>query len=366
MRVLKSQSVKPRPISELLTKVGSIRGYVTSCRAVLLPRFGRPEVLELRTDVPVPDLKPNEVLVRAKAVSVNPLDTRMRSGYGRSIFEPLLPLILGRDVSGEVAAIGVSVKSLTVGQEVFGALHPTAVRGTYTDYAILSEDELSPKPASVTHVEASAIPFAALTAWRALKSTARITEGQRLIVVGGGGAVGFAAIQLAVAAGCHVTTTCGNQSINRLMAAGAEQAVDYTAEDLEVVIKGKFDAVLDTIGVPETERLGINLLNRGGHYMTLQGEAAALSDRYGLPIGLPMATAVLLKKRIQYHYSHGIEYSWIYMRADSEGLHEIRRLSEAGKLHIPVEKTFSITQVREAHEAKDKKRIIGKVVLELD
>lgn len=76
----------------------------------------------------------------------------MRSGYGRSIFEPLLPLILGRDVSGEVAAVGSSVRSLRVGQEVFGALHPTAVRGTYTDYAILAEDELTPKPESISHV----------------------------------------------------------------------------------------------------------------------------------------------------------------------------------------------------------------------
>ncbi|XP_039064255.1 uncharacterized protein LOC120209276 [Hibiscus syriacus] len=100
--------------------------------------------------------------------------------------------------------------------------------------------------------------------------------------------------------------------------------------------------------------------------MTLQGEAAALSDRYGLPIGLPVATAVLCKKRIQYKSSHRIEYSWIYMRADSEGLHEIRRLSESGKLNIPVEKTFPITQVREAHEAEDKKVILGKIVLELD
>jgi len=77
---------------------------------------------------------------------------QMRSGYGRSIFEPLLPLILGRDISGEVAAVGASVSSLTIGQEVFGALHPTAVRGTYTDYAILSEDELTLKPLSVSHV----------------------------------------------------------------------------------------------------------------------------------------------------------------------------------------------------------------------
>lgn len=76
----------------------------------------------------------------------------MRSGYGRSIFEPLLPIILGRDVSGEVAAIGASVRSLSVGQEVFGALHPTAVRGTYTDYAVLSEEEVTPKPKSLSHV----------------------------------------------------------------------------------------------------------------------------------------------------------------------------------------------------------------------
>ncbi|KAI5662479.1 hypothetical protein M9H77_21802 [Catharanthus roseus] len=343
------------------------RNIVTSCRAVLLPRFGGPDVLDLRENVNVPDLKPNEVLVRARAVSINPLDTRMRSGYGRSIFEPLLPLILGRDVSGEVAAVGSSVRSLRVGQEVFGALHPTAVRGTYTDYAILAEDELTPKPESISHVEASAIPFASLTAWRALKSTARIVEGQRVLVVGGGGAVGLSAIQLAVAAGCHVSTTCGSESIERVLAAGAEQAVDYTTEDLEVTIKGYFDAVLDTIGMPETERISINLLKRGGHYMTLQGEAASLADRYGLAVGIPMATAILLKKQIQYRISHGIEYFWTYMRADAEGLEDIRRLSEIGKLKIPVEKTFPITQVKEAHEAKDKKgHIPGKIVLELD
>ncbi|XP_059662687.1 uncharacterized protein LOC132308585 [Cornus florida] len=354
-----------RSSSSWSTKIG-FRCIVTSCRAVLLTRFGGPEALELRHDASVPDLKPNEVLVRARAVSINPLDTRMRSGYGRSLFKSLLPLILGRDISGEVAAVGASVRSLSIGQEVFGALHPTAVRGTYADYAILSEDEITSKPVSMSHVEASAIPFAALTAWRALKSTARIREGQRLLVVGGGGAVGFSAIQFAVAAGCHVSTTCGSETIDRVLAAGAEQAVDYTTEDVEYAIKGQFDAVLDTIGAPETERMGINLLRRGGHYMTLQGEAASLTDSYGLAIGLPMATAILLKKQIQYRYSHGIEYWWTYMRADAEGLDEIRRLCEAGKLKIPVDKTFPIAQVREAHEAKDKRRIPGKVVLEFD
>ncbi|KAI4388125.1 hypothetical protein MLD38_000484 [Melastoma candidum] len=330
-----------------------IRSLVTRCRAVVLPRFGAPEVLQLRDDVDVPQLESRDVLVRTRAVSVNPLDNRVRCvpGYGRSIFEPLLPLILGRDVSGEVAAVGPRVRSLAVGQQVFGALHPTAVRGTYSDYAVLSEEELIPKPDLISHVDASAIPFAALTAWRALKGTARIAEGQRVLVIGGGGAVGFAAIQIAAANSCHVVTTCGGQSTARALAAGAEQAVDYTVEDIELAIKGKFDAVLDTIGASETERIG---------------EAASLSDRYGIAVGLPMATAILLKKQFQYRYSHGIEYWWTYMRADPDGLHEIRSLCECGKLSIPVDKTFPISQVKEAHEAKDKRLIPGKVVLELD
>ncbi|KAL8512122.1 hypothetical protein ACS0TY_018541 [Phlomoides rotata] len=359
------ESCNSFPLSKLGFN-GVRRSVVTSCRAVLLPRFGGADVLELRDNVSVPDIKPNEVLVRARAVSVNPLDCRMREGYGRSLFEPLLPLILGRDISGEVAAVGSSVSSLSVGQEVFGALHPTAVRGTYVDYAILAEDELISKPESISHVEASAVPFAALTAWRALRSTANIKEGQRVLVVGGGGAVGFSAIQLAVAAGCHVSTICGNECTDRIFAAGAEQAVDYTTEDYESSIKGYFDAVLDTIGAPETERIGVSHLKRGGHYMTLQGEAASFTDMYGMLVGLPLSTAILIKKQIQYRYSHGIEYHWTYMRADAEGLEEIRRLCEAGKLKVPVEKTFPITQVRAAHEAKDKKLIFGKVVLELD
>uniref|UniRef100_A0ACD5W3R4 Uncharacterized protein n=1 Tax=Avena sativa TaxID=4498 RepID=A0ACD5W3R4_AVESA len=341
-------------------------GAEKSSRAVVVPRFGGPEVLELRQGVPVPDLKPGEVLVRARAVSINPLDLRIRSGYGRCLFEPLLPLIIGRDISGEVAATGTSVSSFSIGQEVYGALHPTATRGTCADYAILSQDELTPKPSTLTHVEASAIPFAALTAWRALHGTAGISEGQRVLVIGGGGAVGLSAVQLAVAAGCSVSATCGAQSIEQILAAGAEKAIDYTSEDTESAVTGKFDAVLDTIGVSETERIGINLLRRGGHYMTLQGEAAALADRYGLFVGLPAATATLLNKKMQYRCSHGIEYSWTYMRADPEGLHEIQKLSGAGKLKIPVEKTFPISEVREAHEAKEKRLVPGKVVLEFD
>ncbi|XP_030537838.2 reticulon-4-interacting protein 1, mitochondrial-like [Rhodamnia argentea] len=328
----------------------------------MLRRFGSPEVLEF-VDKPLPHLKDDEVLVRTRAVSINPIDFAMRSGtgYGYSVFKRLLPLILGRDISGEVVAVGASVQSFTVGEEVFGALHPSVRRGTYTDYAIVSEFHLTQKPKSITHEEASAIPFAALTAWRALKETAKIREGERVLVIGGGGAVGFAAIQLAVAHGCQVVTFCSSQSIDRALAAGAEQAVDYIAENIKLAIKGEFDAVLDTIGGLKTERIGINFLKRGGHYVTLQADAR--STVFDI-LMVPGVSDLFGMKNFNYYCYYGIDYSYAFMESNCFGLEEIRDLSEAGRLYIPVDRTFPIAQVKEAHEAKEKRKILGKVVLE--
>eukprot|EP00249_Psilotum_nudum_P015017 c25121_g1_i1 orf=220-1299(+) len=339
---------------------------LSTCRSIVLPRFGGPDVLELCLNDPLPDLRPSEVLVRTRATAVNPLDIRMREGYGRSLFEPLLPLILGRDVSGEVTAVGNGVKQLELGQEVFGALHPTAVRGTYSEYAILLDEQLAPKPPSLTHVEAAAIPFSALAAWRALRSTAKIKSGQKVLVLGGGGAVGMAAIQLAKAADCQVICTCGKRSMDAVVKAGAEQAFDYTLENLKEHLKGKFDAVLDTIGLQETEALGIGLLKKGGHYMTLQGQAVKLTDEYGLIIGGAAAIATLLKKQMQYKQSHGIKYWWTTMRTDFEGLEEIARLAKDSKLYIPVGQSFPFTEAAVAHRVRDGKQVHGKIVLEVE
>ncbi|KAL2632592.1 hypothetical protein R1flu_004071 [Riccia fluitans] len=345
--------------------VSSVRSMST-CSAVLVTRFGGPEVLEYRSAVALPDIGSNEVLVRARAVSVNPLDLRMRAGYGKSLFKPLLPIVLGRDVSGEVSAVGSAVRHLQVGEEVFGALHPTAIRGTYSDYAILAEEQLIRKPASLSHVDAAAIPFAALTAWRALRSAARIQNGQKVLIIGGGGAVGLAATYLAKAVGCHVSVTCGQRTMEWAKEAGAEQVIDYTSEDIKEQLKDRFDAVLDTIGMPETESLGINVLRRGGHYLTLQGEVVSMADKYGLIAGGAAAAAKLVQKQMQYKQSHGIQYWWSVMRTDAEALEEISRLSSEGKLTVPVGKTFTLADAAEAHREREGKKTVGKVVLTVE
>ncbi|KAG0614777.1 hypothetical protein M758_6G202600 [Ceratodon purpureus] len=339
---------------------------LTTCRAIVLPCFGGPQVLQVRDDSVLPELGGSDVLVRTHAVGVNPLDMRMREGYGRSLFEPLLPLVLGRDVSGEVTAVGSNVRHFRVGDQVFGALHPTATRGTYSDYAILGEEQLAPKPESLSHAEAAAIPFASLTAWRALRSTAKIKKGQKVLIMGGGGAVGLAGISLAKAAGCYVACTCGKRSMEKVKEAGAEEAVDYTAPDFKDQFRERFDVVLDTIGLPETEASGIDLLKRGGQYMTLQGQTVTYTDKYGLLAGGAAAAAALVQKQMQYGQSHGIEYWWPIMRTDAEGLEEICRLASDGRLKIPVGKTFPLESAAEAHHARDSKSVNGKVVLEVD
>ncbi|CAM6108383.1 unnamed protein product [Calypogeia fissa] len=339
---------------------------LSTCSAVIVPRFGGPEVMEYQYGVALPDLCPNEVLVRTRAAAVNPLDIRMRAGYGKSLFEPLLPLVLGRDVSGEVAAVGSAVRHLHVGQEVFGALHPTAVRGTYSDYSILAEEQLALKPPSLSHAEAAAIPFAALTAWRALRSSARIKNGQQVLILGGGGAVGLSAIQLAKAAGCEVAVTCGQRSMDRVMEAGAGQAVHYASENITEQFKSRFDVVLDTIGMQETEALGINLLKRGGHYLTLQGEIVSLADKYGLIAGGAAATSKLVQKQLQYKQSHGIEYWWTVMRTDRDGLEEISRLAKEGRLKLNVGPIFPLSKAADAHRIGEGKQVQGKVILEVN
>jgi len=187
------------------------------------------------------------------------------------------------------------------------------------------------------------------------------------LVFGGGGAVGLAAIHIAVATGCHVTTTCGSGSVDRVLKAGVEQAVNYSTQDVESTLKGqKFDAVFDTIGGEDTERIGVDLVKKGGNYMTVLGHLLSQTDKYGLLLGLSSGAGMLVKRKLQYRATRGIGYSWVIMSSNKNGMEEIRGLIESGKLRIPVDKVYPLAQTSEAHEAKEKGLVRGKIVLAID
>ena len=167
-------------------------------KAERIHSFGGPDVLHLE-EVELPQPGPHEVLVRVHAAGVNPADWKMREGkYGN----PTLPSILGWDFSGVIEAIGPSVELFRVGEEVFGCASEKS--GSYAEYALAPTNQVAEKPQALDHIQAAALPIAALTAWQALFDKANLQPGQRVLIHAAAGGVGSFAVQFAKWKGAYV------------------------------------------------------------------------------------------------------------------------------------------------------------------
>lgn len=338
-------------------------------RAAVLRSFGGPEALRVASDVPVPSCGPREVLVRVAAASVNPLDCRVRAGYGRALYEPMLPLVLGRDVSGEVVARGDAARAFPLGAAVFGALSPVAPRGTHAEYVAVPEAHLARVPPGWSHIDAAAVPFAALTAWRALFTTANLRPGERLLILGAGGAVGAAATHLASARACPVAVTCAESDASRLVEAGAFDAWDYRS-DVSLTAHAKtrdwapFDVALDCVGGVKSERAATRLLRKGvGRVVTLHGALAGEIGEKGIILGGAAAAFELARKKTLMRASEDVGYHWSVMRPDADGMAAVARLAGEGRMRTPVGATFPLERAGEAYAAAEGGKAGGKVVL---
>lgn len=236
-------------------------------RVITQQAFGGPEVLTI-VDAPEPQPLPTEVLVRVKAIGLNPLEALLRAGE----FPPLLgrpPFILGWDISGVVEEGSLTYR-FRPGDEVFGMpLFPRA-GNAYAEVVSAPALHLARKPASLSHVEAAALPVVGLTAWQGLVDLAGVTEGDRVLVHGGGGGVGHVAIQIAKALGAHVITTASGGKRKFVEEFGADEVIDYTAVDFTEAVRD-IDVVLDTIGGDTVER-SLDVLRPGGHLVTAVAE----------------------------------------------------------------------------------------------
>src|SRR5688572_26361405 len=212
-------------------------------RAVRVDEFGDRSVLKIVTiDRPTPG--EGELLVRVHAAAVNPVDWKMRQGGGRMGMKT--PFTPGFDVSGVVESVGAGVTKFKAGDAIFAMLDLRR-GGGYAEYAIVKESEAAMKPAKVSHVEAAAVPLAALTAWQALFDTAKLEKGQTVLIHAGAGGVGSAAIQLAKWKGARVIATASKENQEFLRKLGADETIDYRAEKFEDRAKD-VDVVLDPVG----------------------------------------------------------------------------------------------------------------------
>jgi NADPH:quinone reductase-like Zn-dependent oxidoreductase len=304
-------------------------------RVITQYEFGGPEVLTI-VDAPEPQPIPTEVLVRVKAIGLNPLDTRLRAGE----FPVPLPFTLGWDISGVVEKAPHTWR-LKPGDEVFGMpLFPRMANG-YAELVAAPALHLAHKPAVLSHVEAAALPSVGLTAWQGLVDLAGVTTGDRVLIHGGGGGVGHVAIQIAKALGAHVITTASGSKREIVAGLGADEVIDYTEVDFAEVVRD-IDVVLDTIGGHTLER-SIAVLRPGGHLLTaVEDDNRELATRFD---------------------AAGMRFSGIVVDPDPVGMRGLVELVEQNKLRVHVQETFPFERVANAHRVLDRGHLQGKLVL---
>ncbi|MER7577535.1 NADP-dependent oxidoreductase [Streptomyces sp. NPDC126514] len=303
-------------------------------RAVVVEQWGGPEnLIEREVERPVPGL--NEVLVRVHAAGVNPVDWKTRAS-GALIEWGAVPMV-GWDVSGTVEAVGPGVGMFRPGDEVFGMPLFPRQAGAYAQYVVAPARHLAPKPASLTHVEAAALPLAALTAWQALVDAADVRPGERVLIHAAAGGVGHLAVQIAKARGAYVigTASAGKHDLVRQL--GADEVIDYRSVRFEDAV-ADIDVVLDGLGGETAER-SLKVLRPGGRLITLPG-----------PDDVPAT-------------QDGVRAMWVLVEPDHLGLREIAALVEQDAVKPIVDTVLPLVQAAQAHKLGEQGRTTGKIVL---
>ncbi|MET9403105.1 NADP-dependent oxidoreductase [Kitasatospora sp. NPDC002965] len=318
---------------------------LNTMRAVLLDRFGGPEVLKVE-QVPRPVPLPTEVLVRVHAAGINPVDWKTRSGGGMAgvLGEP--PFVLGWDVSGVVEEVGFGVSTLKPGDEVYGMPWFPRAAGGYAEFVTAPARQFARKPESLDHVQAAAVPLAALTAWQALVDTAGVRSGQHVLVHAAGGGVGHFAVQIARHLGAHVTGTARSGRHDWLTGLGADRLVDYTSVRFEDVV-GDVDVVLDLIGDDHdrTSTRSLETLRPGGLLVAVPS---------GVSAELQSAASAL-----------GVRVSAFLVEPDGAALALLAQLIDAGAIAVEVEEVFALEDAAKAQARGETGRTRGKLVLDL-
>ncbi|KHN83460.1 Reticulon-4-interacting protein 1, mitochondrial [Toxocara canis] len=354
----------------------------TTMSAWMTSEFGSKMV---KTEMSIPEISnTKQLLLRVEAASVNPIDTVMRNGYGRAMISfckqlenqslaPLsvLPFIGGRDCSAVVEYAGQEVSKFKKGDEVIAVISPTYA-GSHAEFVLAKESWCAPKPKNVSHVEAAALPYVSCTAWAALVSVARINarnaNTQNVLVHGGAGGVGTAAIQLLKACNIgSVVATCSADSFQLVSSLGAKP-IDYRSETAKEELKseGPFDVILDCVD-SELAAWSDSLMGiwRNSVHVSIVSPTMRETDRYGIPFGLA-STAVKYFARSANPARDGRWFSYAYFAPSEECLNLVSKLLKTGKMKAIVERTYSFDELPDAYEKVAQRHGRGKTVIDFN
>jgi NADPH:quinone reductase-like Zn-dependent oxidoreductase len=324
-------------------------------KAIVYSEFGSPDVLRL-ADVDMPRPNDHEVRVKIRAASANPLDWHFIRGEPRLMRLAGKPRnrIPGADFAGIIDAVGASVRAFQVGDEVFGGC-----QGAFAEYACADAKHLAMKPAALSFEQAAAMPVAGCTALAALRDEGALRAGQSVLVDGAAGGVGTFAVQIAKAMGARVTGVCSTRNLELVRALGADEVIDYTAEDFAQ--RGqRYDLVLHVAGNRSIADHRRALAPRGS--LVLVGGGVGRDTGGSQTLNTLRAVALVIGRRI----FGGLLRQRIRMFVAGMPARDLLHLAElctAGKLEPVVERTYPLAAAADAIRHLESGHARGKVIV---
>ncbi|MBL7810561.1 MAG: NADP-dependent oxidoreductase [Saprospiraceae bacterium] len=330
-------------------------------KAFIANRYGKKEKLQL-TEVAKPIVKPNDVLVQVSAAGVNSLDSLIRNGDFKVFIPYKPPFALGHDVAGVVTQVGTNVRKFKVGDEVYARPADYSI-GTFAEYVAFHENDATLKPKNINMEEAASIPLVGLTSWQSLIEIANLKKGQKVFIQAGSGGVGTFAIQLAKHLGAFVATTTSETNMPLVRSLGADLVIDYKKEDFASILKD-YDVVLHSNRDAKVLEKSLQVLKPGGTLVSLVGPPTTeFAQKIGLAWYLKLVTSLLSWSVKRKAKKLGVNYFFLFMKADGKQLKEITALIERGAIRPVVDKVFPFEQTNDALTYVESGRAKGKVVI---
>jgi NADPH:quinone reductase-like Zn-dependent oxidoreductase len=309
-------------------------------KAIILSKPGSTDNLVIK-EVPVPDIKPGEVLIKVKAVSINPVDVKTRAGKG--IYDRVnngSELIIGWDVSGEIVESKSEI--FKVGDNVFGLVNFPGIGNAYAEYIAAQDTHIALKPENITHAEAAAATLAPLTALRVFRDKGSIKPGERVLIHSASGGVGHYAVQIAKQLGAYVIGTSSAANKDFVLSLGADEHIDYKTQILQEATSN-IDFVLDGLGVESILR-SIDVIKKGGKIISIISQS-----------NTPEVIAKAAQKNIS--------SDTFFVHSNGEEMKILADWLQSGAIKSHVSQNYTFEQMAEAHQQIESGRTLGKIVV---
>ncbi|KAB1502795.1 NADP-dependent oxidoreductase [Corynebacterium sp. 320] len=331
-------------------------------RAGVLTGYKKP--LDIIT-TPKPTPAEDQVLIKVEYAAVNHADARTQDGEFKALFPLSFPQTMGGELVGTVVETGARVTDYQKGDVVY-AYVGVGGSGAYAEYVAVDASEIALAPTTLSTQESAALPVVGLTAWQALVTMGKVQQGDSVLIHGGAGGVGSAAIQLAKHLGARVTTTASARNFDYLKDLGADTLIDYRSQDFAQELKGQqFDLVLDTQGGEVLEK-SLGLTAPGGTVIGITGPPEPhFAKSLGLNPFIRLAIAGLSFKVRRLAKNYGVNYRFLFIQPSGEDLQRIATLADEGIFKPQVGPVFPLEELNDALATTVTGKPHGKVLVNL-